>query len=58
MVNGAGREECAGIEGQMEDRLQQWIGDTDDPFETGARDSQTGILQLGQSLTSDRHEPM
>ena len=58
MVNLAGREECAGIEGQMEDRLQQWIGDTDDPFETGARDPQTGILQLGQSLTSDRHEPM
>jgi arylsulfatase A-like enzyme len=49
LENLAGNPEYTAIQQQLEQRLQQWIGETDDPFETGNRDSATGILQQGQS---------
>ena len=32
----------------MENRLQQWLRDTNDPVDYGKRDPKTGILLLGQ----------
>ena len=51
MTNLAGRPEHAEIQRQLEQRLQQWMADTGDPFETGARDPATGMLCLGQTFT-------
>lgn len=51
MTNLAGRPEHAQIQQQLETRLQQWLEQTDDPFETGARDPATGMLELGQTFT-------
>lgn len=42
------------IQRQLEDRLQRWIAETDDPFETGARDPTTGMLLLGQQFTHEK----
>ncbi|RGL99133.1 MULTISPECIES: sulfatase [Hungatella] len=36
------------IRERMENRLQQWLRDTNDPFDYGKRDPKTGILLLGQ----------
>jgi arylsulfatase A-like enzyme len=49
--NLAGNPEYALIQEKMEQRLQQWIEDTADPFETGERDPTTGMLCLGQEFT-------
>jgi arylsulfatase A-like enzyme len=38
---------------QMERRLQRWLDETGDPFDTGPRLPQTNMLDLGQRLTSD-----
>ena len=35
----------------LESRLQAWIAKTDDPFDTGRRLPETGMLDLGQSFT-------
>ena len=51
MENLAGRAACAEVQQQLEQRLQQWLHTTADPFETGRRDAATGILELGQRLT-------
>lgn len=37
----------------MEARLQQWIAETDDPFETGRRLPVTDMLDLGQRFTNE-----
>jgi arylsulfatase A-like enzyme len=55
MTNLAGSPEYAEIQQQLEKRLQQWIRDTDDPFETGERDPETGILCLGQKLIHEKY---
>ena len=51
MTNLAGSPERAEIQQQLEQRLQQWIRDTEDPFETGERDPTTGMLCMGQTFT-------
>ncbi len=54
MKNLAGSPEHKEIQVQLEQRLQQWIMDTDDPFETGERDPKTGMLCLGQRFTHEK----
>ena len=54
MNNLAGNPEYSKVQKQMEQRLLQWIKETDDPFETGKRDPETGILQLGQRFTNKK----
>jgi arylsulfatase A-like enzyme len=56
MNNLAGRPEFAGTQAEMEARLQQWMAETDDPFDTGERDVDTGILRLGQRYTHPQYE--
>jgi len=46
MKNLAGDPDHAEIQQQLEQRLQQWIKETDDPFDTGQRDPETGVLLL------------
>lgn len=53
MTDLAGSPEFADAQGQLEQRLRQWIDETNDPFETGERDSATGMLRLGQEFTSE-----
>ncbi|MCL5270339.1 MAG: DUF4976 domain-containing protein [bacterium] len=36
---------------ELEARLQRWMRETGDPFDTGPRDPRTGMLLLGQELT-------
>lgn len=55
MRNLAGNPEYADIEKQMERRLQQWIEETGDPFDTGEGDPETGILLLGQKFIHERY---
>jgi arylsulfatase A-like enzyme len=56
MRNLAGTAGHVEIQQQLEQRLLQWIAETDDPFETGARDPKTGMLQLSQRLTHEKHQ--
>jgi hypothetical protein len=39
---------------ECEERLQQWLQVTGDPFDTGKRLPQTGMLSLGQRFTHDK----
>ena len=54
MANLAESPEHKKIRMQLEQRLQKWIRDTDDPFETGERDPRTGMLYLGQSFSHEQ----
>ena len=54
MNNLAGNPDYRGIQEQLEQRLQQWIKETDDPFDKGERDSTTGILNLGQEFSHEK----
>lgn len=54
--NLAGKKEYGKIQAKMESRLQQWIKETDDPFETGKRHPETRILQLGQEFTHEKYK--
>jgi arylsulfatase A-like enzyme len=56
MNNLAGRPESAETQAQMEARLQQWMAETNDPFDAGERDPDTGILKLGQQYTHPGYE--
>ena len=56
MDNLAGQPAFAGIQATLEARLQAWITSTGDPFDTGERDPETGMLQLGQRFTHDKWE--
>ena len=58
MNNLAGNADYDEIQKQMESRLKQWISATADPFDTGTRDPQTGLLQLGQRFSSDRYRTL
>jgi len=55
MNNLAGKNEFAGIESEMEARLKRWIRETDDPFDTGERDPDTGMLLLGQEFIHEKY---
>ncbi len=54
MKNLAGKPEHKEIQAELEQRLQRWFVDTDDPFETGERDPKTGMLRLGQRFTHEK----
>ncbi|MBN1488675.1 MAG: sulfatase [Phycisphaerae bacterium] len=54
MQNLAGKAKFADVQQQMETRLQRWIADTNDPFDTGPRDPKTGMLELGQEFADDK----
>ena len=54
MHNLIGNPEYAEVEQQMEERLQRWLEETDDPFDTGRRLPVTEMLDLGQSFNSER----
>jgi len=45
----------ADIAAAMEKRLQQWLAETDDPFDTGPRYPGTDMLDVGQRFIDERH---
>ena len=53
MNNLAGRHE---MEAELAARLAKWIKDTKDPFDTGERDPDTGMLKLGQEFIHQKYE--
>jgi hypothetical protein len=55
MTNLAGSAEYSAIQQQLEQRLQRWITETEDPFDTGDRDPATGMLCLGQEFTHEKY---
>ncbi|MHC4445006.1 MAG: sulfatase family protein [Planctomycetota bacterium] len=52
MKNIASKKWAAKILRQMEARLQQWMKETKDPFETGLRDTKVGMLTMDFKLQS------
>jgi len=54
MENLAGREEFGDTQGALEERLQRFMTETGDPFETGERDPAFGMLKLGQRFADER----
>jgi arylsulfatase A-like enzyme len=50
MRNLAGNPKFAKIQQEMETRLKKWIADTDDPFDTGKRESKKGMLEMNVKL--------
>jgi len=54
MRNLMGNPEYAEVEQQMEKRLQRWIRETNDPFDTGKRLPVTEMLDLGQVFSTER----
>lgn len=54
MTNLAGRPEHVAKQAEMESRLQEWMKQTGDPFETGPRNPGTGMLELGQEFTNEK----
>lgn len=55
MNNLAGKKDYSEIENELEARLKQWMRETDDPFDTGQRDTDTRILMLGQEFTHEKY---
>ena len=53
MTNLADSADHAAVRAEMEGRLQRWIAETKDPFETGERGAK-GMLVLGQEFAGDR----
>ena len=54
MRNLIGNPEYSEVEQEMEERLQRWIKETNDPFDTGDRLPVTEMLDLGQAFSSRR----
>jgi hypothetical protein len=52
MCNLIDDSDYAEITRQMEERLQKWIQETKDPFDTGRRLPVTEMLDLGQAFTT------
>jgi hypothetical protein len=50
MYNLAGRPAFAAVQASLQVRLRQWMADTGDPFDSGERDPDTGMLCLGQKF--------
>ncbi|MBL7153701.1 MAG: sulfatase [Phycisphaerae bacterium] len=50
MKNLAGIPKFAKIQQEMEARLKKWMAETDDPFETGKRESKKGMLEMEFTL--------
>jgi len=57
MKNLAGNAEYKDIQAKLENRLKKWIKETDDPFDSGERHPETGMLILGQEFTHQRYSP-
>ena len=55
MNNLADDPEFTETQRQLESRLQRWIKETGDPFDSGERDPDTGILKLGQTFNHDMY---
>jgi arylsulfatase A-like enzyme len=55
MRNLAGNPDYSAVQKNMEEHLKQWIRDTEDPFDTGERDPETGMLMLGQKFTHEKY---
>jgi len=55
MNNLAGRPEHKHIQTKLEKRLQLWMQETDDPFDYGEREPETGMLLLGQEFTHQKY---
>jgi arylsulfatase A-like enzyme len=53
MNNLAGKPEAQPVLEQMEKMLQEWIQKTDDPFDTAECLPATGMLDIGQQLSSE-----
>jgi len=54
MDNLAGKPAFTAVQASMENRLRQWIADTGDPFDSGERHSDTGMLCLDQEFVDKR----
>lgn len=54
MNNLYGNPEYADIQAVLEKRLKEWIDFTNDPFEYGERDPETGMLLLEQEFTHEK----
>jgi len=54
MHNLIGVPEYASVAQEMEERLQRWIRETDDPFDTGKRLPVTDMLDVGQTFVDPR----
>lgn len=54
MKNLYGKPEYAGVQNMLEKRLKEWMDFTNDPFEYGERDPETGMLLLGQEFTHEK----
>ena len=55
MNNLAGKTSYVDIERKLEARLQKWMRDTEDPFDTGEREADTRMLKLGQRFIHERY---
>ena len=56
MKNLAGDPAYRQIQDDCEARLQRWMEETGDPFDTGPRDPKTGMLLLGQRFNHEMYE--
>ena len=54
MRNLAGDPKAKDIQVQLERRLRQWMEETEDPFDRGPRDPETGMLEMGQKFASEK----
>ena len=54
MHNLMGNPEYAQVAQQMEERLQKWIEETNDPFDIGRQLPVTEMLDLGQAFSTKR----
>lgn len=54
MDNLAGKSAFTVVQTSMENRLRQWMKDTNDPFDSGERDPGNGMLCLGQKFIDKR----
>jgi arylsulfatase A-like enzyme len=55
MKNLADSPEHQNIREKLEQRIKRWMKETDDPFDTGERCLETGMLMLGQKYTNVQH---
>lgn len=49
-----GNPDYAGVRADLEQKLQEWLLKTRDPFDYGPRDPETGMLMLGQRFTHEK----